>query len=375
MKKFVSTAALTAAVALTLAACGEAPDDSKESPSSTETSTGETTDTAADFKGCMVSDFGGFDDNSFNETSFAGLERAASELGIEMAKAESTDAGEYTSNVDSMVQAGCSLIFNVGFNLNDATFASASDNPEQHYALIDAALSDPNTFETVNFDNVKPILFNTQEAAFLAGYVAAGVTTTGTVATFGGQPYPSVTIFMDGFVDGVAKFNEDNGKSIKVLGWDKEKQTGSFTETFDEIGKGKELTEQFISQGADIIMPVAGPVGEGAMAAAKEHKDTYIIGVDTDAFAKYEQYQDILLTSVVKTLDTAVFDTIKATKDGDWDATPYVGTLENGGVGIAEFHNLDAKVPAEVKTKVEELKAQIIAGDLKVESPSATAVK
>ncbi len=105
MKKFVSTAALTAAVALTLAACGEAPDDSKESPSSPETSTGETTDTAADFKGCMVSDFGGFDDNSFNETSFAGLERAASELGIEMAKAESTDAGEYTSNVDSMVQA------------------------------------------------------------------------------------------------------------------------------------------------------------------------------------------------------------------------------------------------------------------------------
>jgi len=322
----------------------------------------------------MVSDFGGFDDNSFNETSFSGLERAESELGIKVSKAESTDAAQYTSNVDSMVQAGCSLVFNVGFNLADATLNAAKENPESHFALIDSALSDPTTFEPIVLDNVKPLLYNTQEAAFLAGYVAAGVSQTGTVATFGGQPYPSVTIFMDGFVDGVAKYNEDNGKSVKVLGWDKAKQVGSMTETFDEIPKGKELTEQFISQGADVIMPVAGPVGEGAMAAAAEHEGVYIIGVDTDAFDKYDQYKDILLTSVLKAMDQSVFDTIKAAKDGAWDATPYVGTLANGGVGIASFHNLEDKVPADVKTAVEDLKAQIVAGTFKVESPSASAV-
>ncbi len=376
MKKFASVAALTTAAALVLTACGDAPETENTTSPTNDPSATQTTDdaSAVDFLGCMVSDFGGFDDNSFNETSYSGLERAKSELGIQIASAESTDAGQYTTNVDSMVQQGCDLVFNVGFNLADATLTAAQNNPESHFALIDSALSDPETFEPITLDNVKPLLYNTHEAAFLAGYVAAGTTKTGTVATFGGQPYPSVTIFMDGFVDGVAKYNEDKGTDVKVLGWDKEAQSGSMTETFDEIPKGKELTEQFISQGADIIMPVAGPVGEGAMAAAIEHEGVYVIGVDTDAFDKYTQYQDILLTSVLKAMDLSVFDTVRSAKDGTWDPTPYVGTLENGGVGIASYHNLEDAVSAEVREEVENLRAEIIAGNLKVESPSASPV-
>lgn len=375
MKKFASFAAVTAIAAMTLAACGDAPTtENTTSPSSDSTASATSAPASSDFKACMVSDFGGFDDNSFNETSFAGLTRAADELGVQTANAQSTDAGQYTTNVDSMVQEGCNLIFNVGFNLADATLTAAQANTEQNFALIDSALSDPETFEPISLDNVKPLLYNTQEAAFLAGYVAAGTTKTGTVATFGGQPYPSVTIFMDGFVDGVAKYNEDNKAEVKVIGWNKEDQKGSFTETFEELPKGKELTEQLISQGADIIMPVAGPVGEGAMAAAAEHENTYVIGVDTDAFVKYTQYQDLLLTSVLKAMDQSVFDTIKAAEGGAWDATPYVGTLENGGVGLADFHNLTEVVPSEVKSAVETLKAEIIAGSLVVESVSATAV-
>lgn len=369
MKKFASVAALTTAAALVLTACGDAPETENTTSPTNDPSATQTTDdaSAVDFLGCMVSDFGGFDDNSFNETSFSGLERAKAELGIQVASAQSTDAGQYTTNVDSMVQQGCDLIFNVGFNLADATVESATANPEQHYALIDSGTPE-------QMDNVKPLLYNTHEAAFLAGYVAAGTTKTGTVATFGGQPYPSVTIFMDGFVDGVAKYNEDKGTDVKVLGWDKEAQSGSMTETFDEIPKGKELTEQLISQGADIIMPVAGPVGEGAMAAAIEHEGVYVIGVDTDAFDKYTQYQDILLTSVLKAMDLSVFETVRSAKDGTWDPTPYVGTLENGGVGIASYHNLEDAVSAEVREEVENLRAEIIAGNLKVESPSATKV-
>lgn len=376
MKKFAKIAAIGAAAALTLAGCGTAPDETpSKSPEETSTDTAEPTPTdKVDFLGCMVSDFGGFDDNSFNETSFSGLERAEAELGIKMANAQSTDAGQYTSNVDSMIQEGCDLIFNVGFNLNDATFEAATANPDQNFGLIDAAVSNPETFEPVVMDNVKPILFNTQEAAYLAGYVAAGMTKTGTVATFGGQPYPSVTIFMDGFVDGVAAYNEAKGTDVKVVGWDKAAQKGSMTETFDEIGAGKTMAEDLINQGADIIMPVAGPVGEGAMAAAKEKGGVLIIGVDTDAFDKYDQYQDILLTSVVKAMDTAVFDTIKGAVDGSFDPTAYVGTLENEGVDIADFHNLAGEVPEELKTEVEALRAKIVSGELKVESPSATAV-
>lgn len=366
MKKFAQIAALSAAAALALAACGDAP---QEAPTNTQSSSAGETAEAVDFKGCMVSDEGGFDDNSFNETSFSGLLRASEELRIETGVAESADAGQYISNVDSMIQSSCDIIFNVGFNLADVTGQSAEANPDQHFAIIDSGV-DPAR------DNVKPLLFNTHEAAYLAGYVAAGVSKTGTVATFGGMNIPSVTIFMDGFADGVAKFNEDNDADVRVLGWDKAKpESGSFTDNFSEIGKGKELSEQFIAQGADVIMPVAGPVGEGAMAAASEHDGVYVIGVDTDAYDKYDSYRDILLTSVLKAMDTAVFDTSEAALGGTFDATPYVGTLENGGVGLADFHNLDSEVPAEVKTKVEELKAAIIDGSLVVESPSATTVE
>lgn len=373
MKKFAKIAALGAAAALTLAACGTPPDDTPtKTPDAGETSTSDAPapeETPVDFLGCMVSDFGGFDDLSFNQTSWEGLQRAKTELGIKEKDAESQDAGEYATNVDAMIQEGCDLIFNVGFNLADVTLDAGKANPEQHFALIDSGLSE-------DLPNVKPILFNTQEAAYLAGYVAAGVTKTGTVATFGGMPFPSVTIFMDGFVDGVAKYNEDKGKDVKVIGWDKAAQKGSMTETFDEIGKGKSLSEELINQGADIIMPVAGPVGAGALAAASEASSpVYVIGVDSDFFVQHENYQDIILTSVLKALDTAVFDTIKESMDGTFDGTAYVGTLENGGVDIADFHNLSSEVPEELKTEVEALRAQIISGDLVVESPSATEIK
>src|SRR5690606_5219236 len=117
----------------------------------------------------------------------------------------------------------------------------------------------------VELPNAKPILFNTAEAAFLAGYLAAGMTETGTVATFGGIQIPSVAIFMDGFSDGINKYNEDNpDANVQLLGWDKEAQNGSFSGDFENQSQGQTLTEQFIAQGADIIMPVAGPVGLGA---------------------------------------------------------------------------------------------------------------
>lgn len=354
MKRATQMAALAAVAALALAACGTAPEDS-----------GTGGEAAGDFKGCMVSDFGGFDDNSFNQSGFEGLTKAKDELGIQIAKAESTDAGQYTTNVDSMIQASCDLIITVGFNLADTTATAAEENPDQHFALIDSGVEPA-------MDNVKPLLFNTQEAAYLAGYVAAGMSQTGAVGTFGGEPYPSVTIFMDGFYDGVQKYNEDNGTDIKVLGWDKAAQNGTFTNTFETTAKGEEATNALIAQGADVILPVAGPVGEGALTAARAHGGVLVVGVDSDFWEqpKYAQYKDIILTSVIKEIGQSVFDTVEMTKDGDFDATPYVGTLANGGVGLAPFHDLDGTVPAELKTKVDELKQQIVDGDIKVTSPS-----
>lgn len=370
MKNKARIVAASAAFALLLAACADAPDDKAPATGGSDTTT--SADAPAekvDFKGCMVSDFGGFDDNSFNESGFNGLKKAESDLGIEAATAESTDAGDYTGNVDSMVQANCDLIVTVGFNLADATAEAADADAEQHFALIDSGV-DPAR------DNVKPLLFNTQEAAFLAGYLAAGMSETGVVATYGGEPYPSVTIFMDGFVDGVAKYNEDNDASVKALGWDKDAQDGQFTNTFDEIGVGESTTEGFIANKADVILPVAGPVGEGSLSAASKHDGVSVIWVDSDGYMQdnLDKYKGLIMTSVMKEIGQSVFDVIEATASGSFSADPYVGTLENGGVSLAPFHDFEDKVPAELQTKIDDLKAQIVSGDLVVESPSATSV-
>ena len=355
MKKIIRVAALTGAVALALAASGSAPEESEGSAGS---------EGGADFKACMVSDSGGFEDKSFNQSGAEGLERAESELGVEIVTVESSAETDFAPNVDQLVQQDCNLVIGVGFLLADAVTAAAEANPDVEFALIDSG------FNAEGLENAKPLLFNTQEAAYLAGYVAAGTSATGTVATFGGIELPSVTIFMDGFADGVAKYNEDNGVDVKVLGWDKEAQTGSFTGDFENQTNGQNLAKGFIDQGADIIMPVAGPVGLGAAAAAQEAGDVSIVGVDADWFETSPDYSSIVLTSVLKQIGQAVFDTVKEASEGNFTSEPYVGTLENEGIGIAPFHDFDAKVPAEVKTAVEDLKAQIISGDLVVESPS-----
>lgn len=353
MKKLVSAVSIAAASALVLSACGSGDSGSSESE---------------DYMACMVSDSGGWDDQSFNQSGKEGMEAAKKNLGIEEKLAESAGDSDFKPNVDNMVQAGCNLTFGVGFLLEDTIQEAAEANTDLNFALIDSTFSDADG-NPVTVDNAKPLVFNTAEAAYLAGYVAAATSESGKVGTFGGIQIPSVTIFMDGFSDGVKKYNEDNKKDVKLLGWNKEKQDGSFSGDFENQGQGQELTKQLISQGADVIMPVAGPVGLGAAAAAKEAKDVKLVWVDSDGYESTE-YGDIILTSVVKEIANAVEDTIKEGKEDKFSAEPYVGTLKNEGVGLAPFHDFDSKVPDKVKKQVEDLKQQIIDGKLTVESES-----
>ncbi len=363
MKRMARGAAILGVAALALTACGDPPAED------TGTGSGGETTKALDYKACMVSDAGGFDDKSFNQAGFQGMEQAKDELGVETVDVESSADTDYTPNIDSLVSQNCDLVIGVGFLLEDPIQAAAEANPDTSFALVDSSFSAPD-FSPVELDNGKPILFDTAQASYLAGYLAAGMSKTGVVATFGGIQIPSVAIFMDGFADGIAKYNEDNGTSVTLLGWDKAAQTGSFTGDFDNQANGQNLTKGFIDQKADIILPVAGPVGLGAAAAAKEAGDTNIIWVDSDGFETTE-YGDIIMTSVVKQIGPAVFDTIKGAAESGFDSAPYVGTLENDGVGLAPYHDFDSTIPAELKTKIDDLKAQIISGDIKVESTNS----
>ena len=362
MKHLTKLVAAAGIVTLALAGCG----------GGTTSNGGGTTSEAKDaatFKACAVSDAGGWDDKSFNESAYNGLKAAQDSLGIQINTAESSSDTDFVPNVEAMVSDGCTLIIGVGFNLEQAIHKSAEQNTDLHYALVDSSFTDGQ--ETVTVENGRPLLFNTAEAAFLAGYAAAGMTKTGKVATFGGMKIPSVTVFMDGFVDGVDAYNKAKGTSVQVLGWDKATQNGSFTQDFDNQTLGKEQAQQFISQGADIIMPVAGPVGLGAAAAAKADGNTWIIGVDSDWYEANPDYSSIVLTSVMKEIGASVEQSIKDSVDGKFSSDPYVGTLANGGVSLAPFHDFDAKVSDELKADLAKLTEDIKSGKLVIESQNA----
>ncbi len=356
--KNLKFAAVLGAAALVLGACGGSGDSSKGGSDASDAK-------KIDYTGCLVSDAGGWDDKSFNQSAMDGLKKAVKEIGVKENSAESKDSTDFDPNVQSMVDSGCNVIIGVGFNLADAIGKAAKATSGINFALVDSGFD-----EKYAGKNTRALLFNTHEAAFLAGYAAAAFSKTGTVATFGGIQIPSVTIFMDGFVDGVAKYNQDNGKSVKVIGWDKNAQNGQFTNTFDDQQQGTQTAQQLIQQGADIIMPVAGPVGLGAAAAAKAAGDVYIIGVDSDWYESTE-YGSITLTSVMKEIGASVFDTIKEGSEGKFSSEAYVGTLENGGVNLAPFHDFEKKMPEGLADKLKELKQDIISGKLKVESPSS----
>jgi basic membrane protein A len=311
---------------------------------------------AAKVKACQITDTGGIDDKSFNATSYKGVTDAVAQFGIEGKYLESQQQTDYEKNINAFIDEGCDLIITVGFLLGDATAAAAGANPEQKFSIVDV--------DYLDFPNLLGQAFKTDQAAFLAGYVAAAVTQTGKVGTFGGIQIPTVTVFMDGFAMGVQYYNSQKGTSVEVLGWDPATQTGLFTGNFESTDDGRAMGETLMDEGADIIMPVAGPVGLGTAAAVQERGGGYIIGVDSDWTLTSPEYTDITLTSVLKKMDVTTFNAIKAVVDGTFAGGVTVGTMENGGVALAEFHNLDSMVSAEVKAELETIKAGIIAGTI-----------
>jgi basic membrane protein A len=373
MKKFLRLVAAVAVLGLVAAACSE------EEPSETA-ATGGTGETGGalpgeGYHGCYASDTGGVDDRSFNQKIAEGMRQAEEELGIEYTFVESQSEADYAPFLQEFVNQDCDLIVPAGFNFGPATVESAEANPDQLYAIVDYDIfdfSDPDNPVDVTLDNVRELTYQTDQAAFLAGYLAAGMTQTGTVATYGGVLFPTVTIFMNGFSAGVRSYNQDNGTSVEVLGWDPDAQEGTQISTdpavgFDNSAEGRRVTEDFIAEGADIILPVAGPTGLGTIAAAEDAGDVTVIWVDDDGCISIPGSCPLFLTSVLKNMNVSVFETMQSVIDGTFSGGLFVGTLENDGVGIAEYHDQDANIPQELKDKIEELKRGVIDGSVSVD--------
>ena len=370
MRKAVASGLTALLATAALAGCGDAPDSSASGGDGG--SGGEETPAALDFLPCIVSDAGGFDDKSFNQLSYEGVQQAADELGVEFKGVESNSENDYAPNLESLVAEGCDAIVTVGFALSSATKESAAANPDIKYILIDDAADggdDGETFDgQADEPNIKPLLYDTSQAAFLAGYAAADFTKTGVVGTYGGLPFPTVTIFMDGFKQGAEYYAKEKGKDVKVVGWDG--KDGLFTGGFEANETATNTARQLIDQDADVILPVGGPIYQGALTAIDASgADVAMLGVDADVFETDPNTQDVILTSILKNMKVSTYEAItSAASDEDFDFTPYIGTLENDGVGLAPFHNFESKVSDSLASELDDVKAGIIDGSIPVNS-------
>ncbi|MCU1478531.1 MAG: family transporter substrate-binding protein [Subtercola sp.] len=352
--------ATVASLAL-LAGCASAP------AASTATATATA---VAGFKPCMVSDLGGFDDKSFNQLGYEGLQESAAALGVKPITVQSNAETDYAPNIDSLVSQNCSLIITVGFALSAATVTAALANPKVDFAIIDDAADNDFNGKT-DAPNIKPILFNTAQAAFLAGYASASYSKAGKVATYGGMNFPTVTIFMDGFAQGVDYYNKQKSKSVQVLGYDeKNPDAATFTGGFEANDTAKTTAQNFIDQGADVLLPVGGPIFQSAGAAITDSgKSVALLGADADVFDTFPTYDSLYFTSVEKGIKQAtaavVADAATATT---FDTKTYVGDLSNDGVGIAPFHDFASKVDPGLQAELDTIKTGIVSGTIPVKS-------
>jgi basic membrane protein A len=387
MKKMSFVFTLLAAAAMLLSACGPAATTAAPAPATQAPvvpailptlpppTEAPTATAAPKIKVGEVTDLGGVDDKSFNALGWKGVTDAMAQLGIDGKYLESNQQSDYAKNIQQMLTEKSDLIITVGFLLGVDTATAAKANPDQKFAIIDYTYPDcwPGAVEgkdcgsSTDLPNVRGLAFQTDQAGMMAGYLAAGMTKTGAVGTFGGIQLPTVTIFMKGYQAGVKYYNMQHSATVKVLGWDDATSKGLFTGNFTSTDDGKSFATNLVQEGADIIMPVAGPVGLGSASYCQTSAKCLIIGVDTDWFVSANEYASVELSSVQKKIDVAVFSTIKDVVDGKFTGGTVTYKLADGGVDLAPFHNFDSQVPQTLKDEIAKLKTDIVSGAVTVD--------
>jgi len=312
----------------------------------------------------MATDVGGLGDKSFNDGSYAGLELARDELGVEISVIESKEMTDYVPNLSGLAEDGASIVFAVGFLMADAMVESAMNYPETYFAGIDIEL-DPASAPK----NALGILFKEHESGYIAGVLAGHMTKEyasasprlnddNVVGMVLGMDIPPVERYQAGFYAGVKSVNPDC-KVLSVV-------TGSFT----DLAKGKEAAIAMIEQGADVIFQIAGLTGLGAIQAAKE-KGICAIGVDVD---QYAEAPEAVMTSAEKKITQASFLAIKSVVDGTFEGGNNINLgIQDDATGISPYHEFEDVIPSKVKNAVEKAIKDMKAGKISVPATRAEA--
>ncbi|WP_302328494.1 BMP family lipoprotein [Salirhabdus salicampi] len=349
--------AMLLSVALILAACGGTTDG--EGSGNGNDNNGN--DNNGDFSVAMVTDVGGIDDKSFNQSAWEGLTAFGEENGLEQGThydyAQSEGAADYKTNLNRLVRQDFNLIYGIGFLLADSIDEVASQNPDTNFAIVDSV---------VEQDNVASITFSEHQGSFLTGVAAALKTKTNKVGFIGGIDFDLINKFEAGFVAGVKSVNPDIDVEVKYAG------------AFDDASKGKVIASSMYNNGVDIIYHAAGGTGNGVFSEAKDRKnnnpdaDIWVIGVDKDQHEEGSitvngtEY-NVTLTSMLKRVDVAVKDLSERAMNGDFPAGEILSYgLDDNGVGVANT-NKEA-MSEEILAAVEDWKEKIIHGDVEVPS-------
>ena len=300
---------------------------------------------AADFAPAIIYDMGGKFDKSFNQSANDGTVRFKKETGIEVREFEVTNAAQREQAMTRFAQRGAQVIVAIGFSQASAVEAAAKKFPNVKFTIIDG---------TVNLPNVQSINFREQESSFLCGMAAALASKTGKVGFVGGMDIPLIRKFAQGYTDG-AKFVNPQAEVFQNM-------TGTTAAAWNDPTKGGELAKSQIGRGADVIFHASGNTGGGVMQAAK---DAGKLSIGCDANQNY-LHPGSVLTSAVKRVDVAVYQTIMDAKNGTWKSGPIVLGLAEDGVGYSlDEHNRKLITPA-MEAKLATAKADIISGQLKV---------
>jgi basic membrane protein A len=326
------------------------------------------------FNACEVTDTGGIHDESFNQAAYDGMLNAAkADKAIKTHYLSSKAVTTYVPFINTFLHSNCGIIVTVGFDMATATLKAAIANPKQKFTIVD------NTYTKV-YKNLLALHYDTNQDAFLGGYLAAAMSKsgisglkTGVVGTFGGQNIPTVDVYMDGWVAGVYYYNKINHAHIRVLGWTPApgskpgslKGSGLFTNTFTDQGKGFTDGKTLLAEGADIIFPVAGDVGLGAAEAVKDAGAGHAMEwVDTDGCLLATKYCPLFITTVEKGIEASVEDAVLSAAHGTFKGGQYNGTLANNGVSLAPYHEWASRIPLKVKKAITAMKKQIEKGTL-----------
>lgn len=336
MKKKLLAVLLAATMVFSLTACGGS-DDAADTPAadaSNEAADGET------FKIGLITDTGGVEDQSFNQSAWEGLKRAKEDFGVEINYLPSSTDADYAPNIETFVDEEYDLIISVGFLLADATRAAAEANPDVKFAIVDDSTC-------ADLDNVACLVFKAEQSSYLVGYVAGLMSEKANIGLVLGMASDTMHPFGYGYCAGALDANPDI--NIQMAN----------ANSFSDPATGSTLTTNFVTNGADIVFVAAGATGTGVISESQA-KGIYAIGVDSD-----QSYlaPDTVLTSAMKRVDNAVYATVEGLVNGSYEGGLQVFDINNGGVDIAPTQDL---LTDDVITAVEEVKAKLKSGEIVV---------